>query len=172
MKKMEQGLPKNILFLFFFGWFNPFVMLSQVNKYHEFIDNMYQYSVPLFKAGSLHDVDDFVILDARAKREYNVSHLPGAIWVGYEDFSIKRISDIDYTIPLLVYCSVGYRSERIGEQLQNAGYQHVYNLYGGIFEWVNQGLTLENTKGQATLKIHAYNRDWAKWLEKGIKVYQ
>jgi len=172
MKKITQSFSKYILLLFLFGWLNPDVMLSQVNNYHEFIDNMYQYSVPLFKAGSAHDVDHFKILDTRAKREFNVSHLPGAIWVGYEDFSLKRLNDLDYSTPLLVYCSVGYRSERIGEQLQNAGYQHVNNLYGGIFEWVNLGLPLENSRGQATLKIHAYNRDWGKWLEKGIKVYR
>ena len=45
---------------------------------------------------------------------------------------------------IVLYCSIGYRSEKIGEKLVEMGYGHVFNLYGGIFEWVNRDLPVYN----------------------------
>jgi rhodanese-related sulfurtransferase len=42
---------------------------------------------------------------------------------------------------------VGYRSEKVTEKLQKAGFTQVSNLYGGIFEWVNQGYPIVNQSG-------------------------
>ena len=51
---------------------------------------------------------------------------------------------------------IGVRSEQIGEQLKAMGYDNIKNLYGGIFEWTNQGYPV--FKGnQQTLKVHAYD---------------
>ena len=72
---------------------------------------------------------------------------------------------------LVVYCSVGYRSEKIGEKLKALGFSKVYNLYGGIFEWSNRGYPLVDQKEQPTTKVHAFNKDWGRWLEQGTKVY-
>tara|TARA_B100000768_G_C11171243_1_gene328804 strand:+ start:178 stop:360 length:183 start_codon:yes stop_codon:yes gene_type:complete len=40
---------------------------------------------------------------------------------------------------IIVYCTIGYRSEKISEELKLKGYKYVYNLYGGIIQWVNKG---------------------------------
>jgi len=113
------------------------------------------------------------LLDARERSEFEVSHLNGARWVGYDDFDIKALKDIPKDETILVYCSVGYRSEKIGEQLKEAGYSHVYNLYGGIFEWANNGLPLVNTNNEPTNQVHAYDRIWGVWLDEETveKVY-
>jgi len=55
--------------------------------------------------------------------------------------------------------------------LEQAGFANVSNLYGGIFEWVNQGNPIVNEKGKVTETIHAYNEAWGVWLTKGVKVY-
>ena len=47
----------------------------------------------------------------------------------------------------------------------------VSNLYGGIFEWVNQENPVIDTTGNETKNIHAYNKTWGVWLNKGNKVY-
>ena len=57
----------------------------------------------------------FRVLDARAYREFGVSHIEGATWVGYDDFDIGRLAGINKQATVAVYCSVGYRSERIAE---------------------------------------------------------
>ncbi len=112
-----------------------------------------------------------LFLDAREKPEYYVSHIKNAQWVGYTDFSLSRVKNISKTTPIVVYCSVGYRSEKVTQQLQKAGFTNVSNLYGGIFEWVNQEQPLVTPKNKPTTKIHAYNRTWGVWLNKGEKVY-
>lgn len=111
----------------------------------------------------------YLWLDARTQQEYAVSHIRGAHWVGYDDFTIERVPH-SQDRPMVVYCSVGYRSEKIAEKLIEAGYQEVYNLYGGIFEWVNQGYPVYDAQGE-TNRVHAYNRMWGVWLRAGEKVF-
>ena len=113
----------------------------------------------------------YILLDAREKTEYEVSKIQGARFVGYDDFDIKLIQDIDRNANIVVYCSVGYRSEKVAERMEAAGFKHVSNLYGGIFEWKNQGFEVVGPKGQKTNKVHAFDRIWGIWLEKGEKVY-
>jgi hypothetical protein len=72
---------------------------------------------------------------------------------------------------IVLYCSLGSRSEKIAEKLISAGYKNVYNLYGGIFEWINAGQPVYKLNGVQTSEIHTYSRDWARWVEKGTKVY-
>ena len=116
--------------------------------------------------------DKAVFLDAREPAEYDVSHIAGAVPVGYDHFDLSEVKDIPKDQEIIVYCSVGYRSEKVSEQLLAAGYQKVTNLYGGIFEWKNQGHPVVNPAGEPTDEVHAYNRTWGMWLKKGaIKVY-
>jgi rhodanese-related sulfurtransferase len=111
------------------------------------------------------------LLDTRSYREYEVSHIEGAIWVGYDEFELSKLTSISKDKKVVVYCSVGYRSGKIGEKLTKAGYTQVYNLWGGIFDWVNKGKPVVNDKG-ATNLIHGYNKKWGKWLTRGEKVYE
>lgn len=143
---------------------------AQTSTYHKMLEEMYENTVPLLPSESVKDT--FVILDTREYSEYKISHLKNAIWVGYDDFSKKRIKSISKEKTILVYCSVGYRSERIGEKLQKIGYQKVYNLYGGIFEWVNSGNNVYDKEGKITTKVHVFDRTWGMWLQKGKKIYE
>ena len=114
---------------------------------------------------------DYVFLDTRARNEYDVSHIDGASWVGYDDFLISSLDTLDKNSPIIVYCSVGYRSEKIAEKLSENGFSNVQNLYGGIFEWVNQKLPIVDSDQLSTFRIHAYDESWAIWLKHGEKVY-
>jgi hypothetical protein len=40
------------------------------------------------------------------------------------------------------------------------------NLYGSIFEWVNQGNPVVNKDNQPTQQVHTYNKNWSRWVEK------
>ena len=117
--------------------------------------------------------EDMVILDARQEEEYRVSRIPGAIWIGYKEFEKDKVLDAvpDKDTSLVVYCSIGVRSEKIGEKLKEAGFTDVYNLYGGIFEWKNRGKTVVDQQGEPTEKVHAYSRYWGRFLKNAQKVY-
>ncbi len=111
-----------------------------------------------------------IFLDAREKAEFEVSQIRGAQWIGYNNFDLNSVKSIAKDQPIIVYCSVGYRSEKIAEKLVAAGYQSVSNLYGGIFSWVNEGQAVYRNN-IPTNDVHAYSSFWGKWLRKGNKVY-
>jgi rhodanese-related sulfurtransferase len=115
----------------------------------------------------LENNDSLILLDTRSLEEYNISHLKNAIWVGYKTFEESKVNNIDKDAEVIVYCSVGVRSEKIGEELQSLGYKKVYNLYGGIFLWVNKGFPIYR-KEHLTNKIHSYNKKWAEYITNGI----
>ena len=100
----------------------------------------------------------FRVLDALAYREFSVSHIEEATWVGDDDFDMSRLAGIDKQALVAVYCSMGYRSERIAEKLRQQGYTQVVNVYGGIFEWVNTGRPAVTGDGTETDAVHAYSK--------------
>lgn len=114
-----------------------------------------------------------ILLDAREAEEYNVSHLKDAIHVGYNDFDLQETSKQlnDKQQMIVVYCSLGIRSENIAEQLEKAGYTNVFNLFGGIFEWKNNGFKVYNNVDEPTENVHAFSKTWSQWLLKGNKIY-
>jgi rhodanese-related sulfurtransferase len=123
------------------------------------------FSVPVIGVEELaQKKDQYLLLDAREKKEYQVSHIEGARYIGYNNFSIDQIADIPKDQPVVLYCSIGYRSEKIGEQLKEAGYTNVQNLFGSIFEWVNQGYPVVGEQQKPTEQVHTYNRNWSKWV--------
>jgi rhodanese-related sulfurtransferase len=113
-----------------------------------------------------------VFLDTREKREYEVSHIKNAVWSGYDDFNINRLKGIPKNQKIIIYCSIGYRSEKITNKLLKAGYTDVVNLVGGIFEWKNLGYPIVDNNGKEINQVHAYNKVWGIWLNKGDKVYK
>lgn len=113
-----------------------------------------------------------ILLDSRELDEYQVSHIEGSLHVGYDNFKKSSVKDLSKDSEVIVYCSVGYRSEKIGEKLKNMGFENVYNLRGGIFDWKNSGFNVVDNNGQTTEKIHTYNQEWSKWLFEGEKVYE
>ena len=129
------------------------------------LEKLLNHSVPLISVDELKlRQNDVMVFDTREIDEYNVSHIPGAAYVGYKSFDPSKFRGLDTNTPIVLYCSVGYRSEKIGEKLQKEGFKNVYNLYGSIFEWANRGFPLENRQGQKVKKVHTYNRAWSKWM--------
>jgi rhodanese-related sulfurtransferase len=90
--------------------------------------------------------------------------------VGYENFSLDYVKNLDKKKPVLIYCTVGARSQEIGKKLQEAGFERVFNLYGGILHWANEGKPLF-VEGKPTQKVHTYSKSWGIWLNKGEKVF-
>jgi 3-mercaptopyruvate sulfurtransferase SseA len=77
----------------------------------------------------------------------------------------------DLSTPIVVYCSLGVRSENISEKLNAAGFTDVRNLYGGIFEWKNKHNPVFDSEEIETEKVHTYSKNWSKWLTNGEKIY-
>ena len=72
---------------------------------------------------------------------------------------------------IIVYCSIGYRSEKVGEFLQSNGFQSVYNLFGGIFDWINKGFPVVDHQEQPINQVHGYSKEWGQWVNRAKVVY-
>lgn len=158
--------PMRFISIFLFT-ITSFFAVGQESDYDKMLKDMYSYTVPLVQPDMVQPwmkEKNTYFLDTRELSEYRISHIQDAVAVGYDDFDISTTQNIPKNAKVVVYCSVGYRSERIGELLIQAGYEHVYNLYGGIFNWVNQGFDVYNDKGEVQ-KVHAYDKEWGKWVQ-------
>jgi len=129
-------------------------------------------SVPYVSVAEL-KLNEVILLDTREKEEYEISHLKEAVWVGHKEFSIdsvlKYFPNKDKSV--VVYCSIGVRSEIIGEKMIKAGFTDVKNLYGGIFKWKNKGYPIYDSQGKETDAVHAFSKKWGKLLTNAVKVY-
>lgn len=154
------------LFLFVFTSITAQQSRTTNPKFEQKIDGLLSETVPFVYVADLakKDMSETVLLDAREWDEYNLSHIPDAHYIGYDEPSFTAVSDLDKDSEIIVYCSIGYRSEKIAERLKDMGYTNVWNLYGSIFEWVNQGNQIENNQGEQTKKIHTYSKRWSRWM--------
>lgn len=117
--------------------------------------------------------DSVVILDSREQNEFQVSHIASSKRVGFNDFTSdeKQLQKISKNSAIVVYCSVGIRSEQIGEKLEKAGFTNVRNLYGGIFEWKNKNYPVIDSTGNETENVHTFSKMWSKYLHGGNPIF-
>lgn len=152
-----------------------FLNASGQDAFHKKLQSIYRQTVPLISSEKLNDLIAkkacLLILDTRNKEEYDVSHITGALHLNYRSFNLRSLDTLDRRHSIVVYCSIGYRSERIGEKLQAMGFKDVRNLYGGIFEWVNTGNPIIDETSNPTMQVHTYNKYWSQWLLKGVKIF-
>ena len=143
--------------------------------YKKMIERKYD-SFPLIQPETLQSKINkkvpLVILDTRELNEFNVSHIPGSVYFGYDNKNWKSLDKIPKDAEIIVYCSIGVRSQNIGRELSDKGYNNVKNLYGGVFLWADQKRSLEDTSGKSTNKVHGYNTFWGKWVKKAEAVYE
>ena len=100
-----------------------------------------------------------LLLDARTETEYRVSHLQNAYLVADDLENTIALKKANLSTPIVVYCSVGYRSAAIARQLQSLGYQNVFNLSGSIFQWFNENRAVYR-QGQPVDRVHPYQKLW------------
>ena len=109
--------------------------------------------------------DDPLVLDVRTPEEFRVSHLAGAVRVDPE----ARAADVlaahpdAASRPVLLYCSVGWRSSVLADRLRRAGVD-ARNLRGGAFGWRNDGRPLVRG-GAPTGDVHPYDEAWGRLIE-------
>jgi rhodanese-related sulfurtransferase len=166
---------KILLKILILSFLNTLMACGQ-QTYEQKLASLYKNSVPVIQPAAFEELkkeESLVILDTRTAKEYSVSHIQNAQFIDYDRFTLSKVENIDKNQPIVVYCSVGYRSERIGEKLKEAGFTNVQNLYGGIFQWKNEDHPVVNQENIVTDSVHTYNKKWGQWLEdgKGIKVY-
>lgn len=107
-----------------------------------------------------------VILDVRDLNEFNTSHLEGAI--RYDEFNFE---DLNPESPVLLYCTVGLRSNKAALSLREAGFKNIYELRDGLIGWANADLPVVDKDNQETEAVHVYYPAFRYLLKTGEAVY-
>jgi molybdopterin/thiamine biosynthesis adenylyltransferase/rhodanese-related sulfurtransferase len=81
----------------------------------------------------LDDGEDINVLDVREPHEYEVANI-GVRLIPLGELP-QRLAELDQSENFAIHCKTGGRSARAVELLQDAGFQNVYNVKGGITAW-------------------------------------
>lgn len=85
------------------------------------------------------DRDDVVVLDVRSDYEHNVGHFKNAVRLDIENFREfpERINELAQykDKKILTYCTGGIKCEKASALLLHEGFEHVYQLHGGIIKY-------------------------------------
>ena len=86
------------------------------------------------------DINNAVLVDVRTNDEYNSGYIENSINIDYfsDDFS-ENVEKLDKNIPIVLYCRSGKRSSKSANKLSKLGFKEIYNLQGGILDWIEIG---------------------------------
>jgi len=111
--------------------------------------------------------EELVLLDVRSPEEQKVSQLRGAQRLDARQPDLDSLA-IPEDAKVVVYCSIGYRSAALVEDLKRAGVEHVYNLEGGLFDWANQGRPIYRGEERVE-EVHPFNHIWGLLLSPDLR---
>jgi rhodanese-related sulfurtransferase len=84
------------------------------------------------------------LVDVRTPAEVANGKIKGATTININDADFKdKISKLDKSKPVAVYCGVGGRSGRASTMLTQLGFKQVFDLAGGMTAWNAQGKPVE-----------------------------
>jgi len=81
---------------------------------------------------------DFVLIDTHIPEQ---KHINGTdAFIPYDDIE-NQLDKLpkDKNVKIVLYCRTGRMSQIAAEKLAERGYTNVYNVVGGIAEWVKKG---------------------------------
>ena len=84
---------------------------------------------------------DFVIIDVRTLEEFAEGHLEDAINIDYYSETFRdELTLLDKSKTYLIYCRSGNRSGQTLDVMEELNFREVYNMSGGIKQWLAEGL--------------------------------
>jgi rhodanese-related sulfurtransferase len=86
---------------------------------------------------------DVVFIDCRELNEWNLGHIPGAIYVPRGRLEQRIEEAVDRDKKIVIYCHSGNRSALAADTMQQMGYKDVASMSGGIQEWADAGGEIE-----------------------------
>ena len=82
-------------------------------------------------------VNNFILIDVREPWELEVCSFPSAIEIPMGQVP-GRVEEIDPDQDVIIVCHHGIRSQQVAYYLQNAGFEKLFNLRGGIDAWARE----------------------------------
>jgi len=83
--------------------------------------------------------EDLILVDCRELEEWNNGHIHGATLIPLSSFEEDSKVLKHKQAKVVLQCRSGKRSLRAAMYLQDQGFEDLYNLEGGILDWVENG---------------------------------
>ena len=130
---MKKILLHSLFLLISFSSFGQGTIIKPFTVNPEFdkkISSTIHFTIPTISVATLKkELDNVYILDAREKKEYNISRIPNARYIGHTKMDKESLKDIPKDAKVVVYCSIGYRSEEIGEKIALGANSFLFKEY-------------------------------------------
>ena len=110
-----------------------------------------------------------VLLDVRTPEEFAISHLQGAHQTDSAEAVVALLAMTEPGALVVAYCSVGYRSAALVQELRDRGIDAV-NLEGSIFQWANENRPVYRGTDPVT-EVHPFDDSWGTLLERNLWAY-
>jgi rhodanese-related sulfurtransferase len=110
---------------------------------HNIHFDYYELKCAEFQNKLINSKEKFTLIDVRTEREYNKSHISGAINISYfgRDFNSK-IDSVEKSNPVFIYCHTQHRSPYAARVMKKKGFKTVYDLKGGFIRWENKNFPI------------------------------
>jgi len=143
---------KSILIILIFSLSTSQAQLISVKQILEKVDSQIVNITIEEIAGKIEAEKTFILLDVRTEKEYLAGHIANSIWIprGLLEFRIQKITS-DPEAEIVIYCKGGGRSALAAYTLLQMGYAKVFNLEGGLREWVLAGNVIYNELGKLSV---------------------
>jgi adenylyltransferase/sulfurtransferase len=112
--------------------YEAFCGLTPMDQYAE--QTAHWEIAPLDLKARLDKGEQLTLIDVREPHEHAIGHLPGATLIPLNTLP-ARMSELDSSREVILYCHHGQRSMRALEQLHRSGFRKLHNLRGGIDAW-------------------------------------
>lgn len=79
------------------------------------------------------------LVDVRTVKEFNENYIEGAENIVFDEDFDQKLEGLQKDKPVIVYCRSGRRSAKCADILAKKGFKKIYDLKGGITQWMKQG---------------------------------
>ncbi len=86
-----------------------------------------------------------IIFDLRVLEKYKKGRIENASWAGTKESFKPLLEGLERKSPIFIYCEKGKRSKECSKWLNTLGFKNVYELKGGMIEWVKNGYLVDNS---------------------------
>jgi rhodanese-related sulfurtransferase len=94
-------------------------------------------------AARIKEIPAAPVVDVRSAEEYSSGHLQNSKNINWNGDNFEgKIIKFDKTKPVFVYCHSGRRSAAAAAKMRSLGFKEVYELSGGITEWMQVNLPI------------------------------
>lgn len=85
---------------------------------------------------SILELEDVQLVDVRTAEEFAIEHIPNAQNIDFRSPTFEKdITKLDKSKPVVLYCKSGGRSSKCVKKMEEAGFEKIYELDGGLSKW-------------------------------------